>query len=414
MPFRERVKRAFGSRPSLSNELPTDKAATTVPTANATRTRPISHQQPKARPAAKANAASKSANNSLRNSNGSSHKPPKAKKSKKDEYADWPEHLYKPHEIPPPKYRRPPDSRHAARLNAYNFGRASDPKRRRKTSETSIYSPCGSRFSTRYHSVADHHVPIATIERVSPAPAPVPAPDAEMMDADVDVEAEVEAEVEDEEVATPQASGSRTPSDTLVDPIDADDDMWDHEHCTSTPSPYPPQPHLPPTPLTPPAPAYLTSSIPAPADLPPTRRGNVVSIGPDLALAHMPPLSTSPGSSADSDLDVLPDDDEYEREVSASPPRRRASPPRAPATPPTATATARPSHRASRSAARGAGGVDVDKRLPPVPKVAGPPRLKLPSFSHSKPFSGEDLIAALTRSGLDIEGMGFRNGDWDH
>ena len=146
--------------------------------------------------------------------------------------------------------------------------------------------------------------------------------------------------------------------------------------------------------------AYLTSSITAPAALPPTRRGNVVSTGPDLA--HVPPLSTSPGS-ADSDLDdPLADDDAFSAASSSS---VSPSPPL-----PLAHAAARPRTRSSGAAGRA---VNVDKRLPPVPRVASPPRLKLPSLSHGKPFSGEDLIAALTRSGLDIEGMGFRNGDWD-
>lgn len=109
MPFREKMKKAFG-RSSSSSSSPTPTLLTTIPSTT------------------------------------SSSK--KSKKSKKTEtYENWPEHIYKPHEMPRPKYQGVVDKKHNDRLEAFSFGGALEAMRRR--SGQSQYSPMGSRLPSR-------------------------------------------------------------------------------------------------------------------------------------------------------------------------------------------------------------------------------------------------------------------------
>lgn len=66
---------------------------------------------------------------------------------KEDPYKDWPEHIYKPHEMPRAKYRRPVDPDHQQTLQSYSLRTAFADMRRR--SGVSQYSPMGSRLPSR-------------------------------------------------------------------------------------------------------------------------------------------------------------------------------------------------------------------------------------------------------------------------
>ena len=70
---------------------------------------------------------------------------------KEDPYKDWPEEIYKPHEIPRPKYKRPVDAEHKASLQAYSLRDAFAANMRRR-SGMSQYSPMGTRLPSRRNS----------------------------------------------------------------------------------------------------------------------------------------------------------------------------------------------------------------------------------------------------------------------
>ncbi|MCJ1248217.1 hypothetical protein MMC30_005434 [Trapelia coarctata] len=107
MPFREKMKKAFGRSPSGASS---STLTTVLSTTSSTK---------------------------------------KSKKGKKQEesYENWPENVYKPHEMPRPKYRGIVDKKHKDRLEAFSFGSALEAMRRR--SGQSQYSPMGSRLPSR-------------------------------------------------------------------------------------------------------------------------------------------------------------------------------------------------------------------------------------------------------------------------
>jgi len=105
MPFRAKIKKAFGRSPSSSPTL------TTIPSTT------------------------------------SSTKTSKSRKKHDENYENWPENIYKPHEMPRPKYRGIVDKKHKDGLEAFSFGSALEKMRRR--SGVSEYSPMGSRLPSR-------------------------------------------------------------------------------------------------------------------------------------------------------------------------------------------------------------------------------------------------------------------------
>ena len=104
MPFREKVKKAFGK----SNEDPSEPNSE------------VSQIQSKA----------------------STKKPKKAK-------VEYPDNVYKPGEIPESKYKGPYNKAHQQKLHAFSFGNAFQGRRK---SEQSLYSPMGSRLPSRVGS----------------------------------------------------------------------------------------------------------------------------------------------------------------------------------------------------------------------------------------------------------------------
>ncbi|KAL9597236.1 MAG: hypothetical protein Q9219_005279 [cf. Caloplaca sp. 3 TL-2023] len=107
MPFREKVKKAFGK----SSEDPSETNSE------------VSQIQSK----------------------GTTKKPKKQK-------IDYPENVYKPGEIPESKYKGPYNKAHQQKLHAFSFGTAFQGRRK---SEQSLYSPMGSRLPSRQSRVDD-------------------------------------------------------------------------------------------------------------------------------------------------------------------------------------------------------------------------------------------------------------------
>ena len=68
--------------------------------------------------------------------------PKKARKPK----IEYPENVYKPGEIPPSKYKGPYNQEHQVKLHAFSFKTAFQGRRK---SEQSLYSPMGSRLPSR-------------------------------------------------------------------------------------------------------------------------------------------------------------------------------------------------------------------------------------------------------------------------
>ncbi|KAL8842220.1 MAG: hypothetical protein Q9170_000626 [Blastenia crenularia] len=68
-----------------------------------------------------------------------------AKKAKKQK-TEYPDNVYKPGEIPESKYKGPYNKAHQQRLHAFSFGNAFQGRRK---SEQSLYSPMGSRLASR-------------------------------------------------------------------------------------------------------------------------------------------------------------------------------------------------------------------------------------------------------------------------
>ncbi|KAL8951930.1 MAG: hypothetical protein Q9222_002114 [Ikaeria aurantiellina] len=104
MPFRDKVKRAFGK----ANEDPSETSSD------------LSQVQSKA----------------------------STKKAKKQK-VEYPENVYKPGEIPDSKYKGPYNKEHQQRLQAFSFKTAFQGRRK---SEQSLYSPMGSRLPSRMGS----------------------------------------------------------------------------------------------------------------------------------------------------------------------------------------------------------------------------------------------------------------------
>ncbi|KAL8662215.1 MAG: hypothetical protein Q9202_004897 [Teloschistes flavicans] len=105
MPFREKVKKAFGKSHEDASEASSD----------------LSHVQSKA----------------------------STKKSKKPKIG-YPDDVYKPGEIPESKYKGPYDKQHQQKLRAFSFNNAFQGRRK---SEQSLYSPMGSRMPSRVGSL---------------------------------------------------------------------------------------------------------------------------------------------------------------------------------------------------------------------------------------------------------------------
>ncbi|MCJ1476182.1 hypothetical protein MMC13_004847 [Lambiella insularis] len=113
MPFREKMKKAFGRSPSISN------------------------------------ASSPSSSTPVNSLSQFSEKSKKSKKKDKKGESD----VYKIGDVmPKPKYRAPVDPQHKDRLDAFNFGGALAAIRRK--SAQSQYSPMGSRMPSRMGSLA--------------------------------------------------------------------------------------------------------------------------------------------------------------------------------------------------------------------------------------------------------------------
>lgn len=104
MPFREKVKKAFGKSHDDASESSSD----------------LSHVQSKA----------------------------STKKSKKPK-VEYPDNVYKPGEIPESKYKGPYDKQHQQKLHAFSFANAFQGRRK---SVQSLYSPMGSRIPSRVGS----------------------------------------------------------------------------------------------------------------------------------------------------------------------------------------------------------------------------------------------------------------------
>jgi hypothetical protein len=119
MPFRSKLKKAFGRSESTS-ESPSTGGGTNSAVSNAI--------------AKKDKSAKKHRWN-----------------QKTTEWDNWPEHLYKPYEVPEPKYKRPPAKEHTKKLEKFTWdtdAHADD----RRPSATSQYSPMGSRLHSRRSS----------------------------------------------------------------------------------------------------------------------------------------------------------------------------------------------------------------------------------------------------------------------
>lgn len=104
MPFRDKVKKAFGK----SNDNPSDTSSDLSPT----------------------------------RSKASNKKPRKQK-------VEYPDNVYKPGEIPESKYKGPYDKKHQQKLHAFSFTAAFQGRRK---SDQSLYSPMGSRMPSRVGS----------------------------------------------------------------------------------------------------------------------------------------------------------------------------------------------------------------------------------------------------------------------
>ena len=154
MSFRERVKRAICRRPSLKqssssniqsevtsrNQTPLYRSGTGTPIPREALT-----IDPRENPSAhvESNVAVKKRSTLSRM---------KSSFKKEDPYKDWPEDIYKPHEMPKAKYRRPIDPDHQQSLQSYSLRSAFEDIRRR--SYVSHYSPMGSRWHSRRGSIS--------------------------------------------------------------------------------------------------------------------------------------------------------------------------------------------------------------------------------------------------------------------
>ncbi|KAL8936778.1 MAG: hypothetical protein Q9211_004021 [Gyalolechia sp. 1 TL-2023] len=76
---------------------------------------------------------------------------PSTKKSKKRK-VEYPENVYKPGEIPESKYKGPYNKAHQQKLHAFSFGAAFQGRRKSSQSNQSLYSPMGSRLPSRVGS----------------------------------------------------------------------------------------------------------------------------------------------------------------------------------------------------------------------------------------------------------------------
>ena len=196
MPFRDRMRRAFGtghSSPS-STGVPTPTATSPPPEpATLTQETKIEHKEVEDTTSSPSSSASHDlkpveteaslkpvetkaslkpveTNSTLRSLKKITSRKPKGEKDKRsrkqrkadeaqreydEKWKDWDENIYKPHEMPPPRYKRTPDPTHKAALEAYNwenaFGLGSGEGRK---SRASLYSPFGSRMPSRWGSLA--------------------------------------------------------------------------------------------------------------------------------------------------------------------------------------------------------------------------------------------------------------------
>ena len=141
MPFRERVKKAFGGRDSPLSTVTTNttKSSDSSPSSITTPTTELKHVE------------TQTSLKGLRKI--TSRKPKRDKKREEDEkWKNWPENIYKPHEMPAPRYKRTPDPRHKQNLEAYSWDNAFATLKRKSIG--SLYSPMGSRLPSRIGSIA--------------------------------------------------------------------------------------------------------------------------------------------------------------------------------------------------------------------------------------------------------------------
>lgn len=83
-------------------------------------------------------------------------------RKKEDPYKDWPEDVYKPNEVPPPKYKRTPDPKHLENLHAFSFGGgvgAGFGGLVRRFSQQSGVSPGGSKWTSPFGSRVGSRAP---------------------------------------------------------------------------------------------------------------------------------------------------------------------------------------------------------------------------------------------------------------
>ena len=152
------MRRAFHGRPSASNS-PSDPSSTTASSPSSGSAPDLQHietvKTADATPTDTDKASelnhvdTKTSFMSLRKI--TSRKP---KPKKEDPWKDWPENVYKPHEMPQLRYKRPADPKHRQHLEAYSLEKAFKGIGSKRRSRGSLYSPMGSRLPSRIGSIA--------------------------------------------------------------------------------------------------------------------------------------------------------------------------------------------------------------------------------------------------------------------
>lgn len=157
MPFRERVKRAMSRRHNL--KISSSPSTTNIQSEETSRNLTPFYGSGTGTPILRKNLTIDPRENPLTRIESSvtlkkrsTLSRMKSSLKKEDPYKDWPEDIYKPHEMPKAKYRRPTDPDHQQSLQSYCLRSAFEDVRRR--SGVSQYSPMGSRWHSRRGSVS--------------------------------------------------------------------------------------------------------------------------------------------------------------------------------------------------------------------------------------------------------------------
>ena len=170
MPFRDRIRRALRPGHNTPSTSTRDSAAASPPTElvkdttlntsssdSASDIKPVETKTSLKPVETKTSIKPVETHSSFRSLMKITSRKAKAQKAQEEaeKWKDWPEHIYKPHEMPAPRYKRTPDPNHTASLEAYSWGDAFGAivggKRR---SKGSLYSPMGSRLPSRLGSIA--------------------------------------------------------------------------------------------------------------------------------------------------------------------------------------------------------------------------------------------------------------------